>query len=50
MDYDHGREGSAGCKLCQSRRIIDFGQGSREQSFRGLAGAPRPEVAGTARG
>ena len=44
MDHEHGREGAAGCKLCESRRIIDFGQGSREQSFRGLAAAPRPEV------
>lgn len=50
MDHGHGREGPEGCKLCEARRIIDFGQGSREQSFRGLAAEPRPEVAKIARG
>jgi hypothetical protein len=37
MDREHGINGPAGCKLCDARRAIDFGQGSREQSFRGLA-------------
>lgn len=36
MDHEHSTDGPPGCKVCETKRTGDFGQGSREQSFRGL--------------
>jgi hypothetical protein len=40
MIHEHGRNGPPGCKVCDERRAVDFGRGSREQSFRSLAPQP----------
>ena len=37
MDHEHSADGPPECKVCETKRTGDFGQGSREQSFRGLA-------------
>lgn len=44
MDHEHDRDGPAECKHCEQRRTGDFGQGSREQSFRALAGDSKSNV------
>jgi hypothetical protein len=49
MDHEHSFNGPTGCKRCDARRAIDFGQGSREQSFRGLADPIKPVVVKTTR-
>lgn len=49
MDHEHSSNGPDGCKLCAERRTGDFGQGSREQSFRGL-GEPKVKEVRAARG
>lgn len=49
MDHEHSRDGPAECKRCEERRAVDFGQGSREQSFRGLA-VPKTDVRSSAGG
>jgi hypothetical protein len=36
MDHEHSH-GETPCKVCETRPSGDFGQGSREQSFRGFA-------------
>jgi hypothetical protein len=49
MDHEHSRDSATGCKVCETRPSDDFGQGSREQSFRGLA-TPKLGIRKTARG